>query len=154
MGTINYSTSNYITLGYNTNDLYYDDQFHYDDVNFEYDQVETILNNQSFYYFHITIKPGYYEGFSLDIENNFSYCFNDYREKLEAQKEITQIKKLLFHLVDNFNICAAFPGWCTRYADYKETITGINEAVKTMREEVRTTPTYYTLNNENAIPLF
>ena len=53
MGTINYSTSNYITLVYNTNDLYYDDEFHYDDINFEYDQVETILNNQSFYYFHI-----------------------------------------------------------------------------------------------------
>ena len=154
MGTINYSTSNYITLGYNTNDLYYDDEFHYDDINFEYDQVETILNNQSFYYFHITIKPGYYEGFSLDIENNFSYCFDNYAEKLEAQKEITQIKKLLFHLVDNFNICTCFPGWCTSYGDYKTTITGINEAIKTMRNEVRTTPTYYTLDNENVIPLF
>lgn len=143
MGTINYKTSDYITLGYNTNDIDYEDDFYFDDIECEYDEIKAILKKERFYYYHITIEPGYYEGFSIDIENNFSICFDDYAEKLEAQKEITRIKKFFIHIVNNYNVCAAFPGWCTGYADYKETIKEINDAINQMREEVRTTPTYY-----------
>ncbi len=145
MGTINYKTSDYITLGYNTNYIYYDDEFHYDDLNYEYDEIKSLLDKEYFYYFHVTLKPGYYDGFTIDIENNFSYCFNDYQEKLQALKEVTQIKNFLLYIVNNFNISVVYPGWCTSYGDYKKTISEINRAAKEMKSEIKFTPTWYKL---------
>lgn len=145
MGTINYFTSDYVTLGYNTNSIDYEDEYYNEEINFEYDEITEILKGEYFYYFHIVIKPGYYEGFTIDIENNFSYCFNDYHEKREALKEVTQIKNFLLYIVDNFNINVVYPGWCTSYGDYKKTIEEINAAIKEMKSEIKTTPTYYTL---------
>ena len=144
MGTINYCTSDYITLGYNTNNIDYDD-FYCDDINYEFDEIAALLRNEYFYYFHITLKPGYYEGFTIDIENNFKYCFDNYNEKLQALKELTQIKNFLLYIVDNFNISVVYPGWCTSYGNYKKTISEINNTIKNMRTEVKTTPTYYIL---------
>ncbi|MBR4123761.1 MAG: hypothetical protein IKT93_05025 [Clostridia bacterium] len=145
MGTINYFTSDYITLGYNTNNINYDDEFYSDDINFEFDEIAAILRNEFFYYFHITLKPGYYEGFSIDIENNFKYCFDNYGEKLQALKEVTRIKNFMLYIIDNFNVSVVFPGWCTGYGDYKETTQKINAAIKEMKSEIKTTPTYYNL---------
>lgn len=146
MGAVNYYTSDYITLGYNTNDIDYENEFYYEDIECEYDEIDDILKNEYFNYFHVTLKPGYYEGFTLDIEYNFSYCLDNYYEKIEAQKEITRIKKLLLYIVNNFNVCAVYPGWCTGFADYKKTISEINAAIKEMRDAVKETPTYYILN--------
>jgi hypothetical protein len=148
MGAINYFTSDYITLGYNTNNIDYEDQFYYELINDEYDEISAILKNEYFYYFHVTIKPGYYEGFTIDIENNFSYCFDDYNEKLQALKEVTQIKNLLIYIVNNFTINVVYPGWCTSYGDYKTTLLEINSAIKEMKNEIKNTPTYYTLKKE------
>lgn len=145
MGAINYFTSDHITLGYNTNNINYDDEFYSDDISSEYEGINALLKDANFYYFHITVKPGYYEGFSLDIEYNYSYCLDNYFEKLDAQKEITRIKKFLLYVVNNFNVCAVYPGWCTGYADYKKTISEINAAIKEMRTTVQDTPTYYSL---------
>ena len=145
MGTINYKTSDFITLGYYTNNIDYEEEFYSEDIQIEYDEINALLKKEYFNYFHITLEPGYYEGFSIDIENNFSYCFDDYFEKLEAQKEITRIKKFLIYVVDHFNVCACFPGWCTGWADYKETISRINAAASEMRAAVKETPTYYKL---------
>ena len=145
MGTINYKTSDYITLGYNTHNIDYEDEFYLDDVNFEYDGINALLKDASFYYFHITLKPGYYEGFSINIENNFMYCFDNYTEKMQALKELTRIKKFLIYIVDNFNVNVVYPGWCTSYGDYKKTILEINAAIEEMKSEVKTTPTYYIL---------
>lgn len=145
MGTINYKTSDYITLGYYTNNIDYEEEFYSDDIQFEFDEINAILEKESFYYFHITLKPGYYEGFSIDIEYNYSYCLDNYFEKLDAQKEITRIKKFLLYVVNNYNVCAVYPGWCTGYADYKKTISEISEAIKEMRTTVHDTPTYYLL---------
>jgi hypothetical protein len=150
MGAINYFTSDYITLGYldysqqDFNDEYtLDDYYTYEDD--DYTQIKYLLENERFNYFHVTLKPGYYSGFSLDIEYNFSYCLDDYFEKLEAQKEITRIKNFMLYIVDNFNMCAVYPGWCTGYADHKTTIKEISAAVAAMRDDVKSTPTYYTL---------
>lgn len=145
MGTINYKTSNYITLGYCNNNINYEDEFYYEDIEYEFEEINAILKDAAFYYFNIKLEPGYYEGFSIDIENNFSYCLDSYIEKLEALKEITQIKKLLLYIVNNFNVCAVYPGWCTGYADHEKTISEINDAIKEMKNEVKTTPTYYKL---------
>jgi hypothetical protein len=145
MGAINYKTSDYITLGYNTGNIDYEDDIYYEEINFEYEEINALLKKEYFYYFHITLKPGYYDGFTIDIENNFDYCFNDYSEKLEALKELTRIKNFLIYIVDNFNINVVYPGWCTSYGNYKKTISEINAAIKEMKSEIKTTPTYYIL---------
>ena len=141
MGAINYFTSNYITLGYNCDGIDYDDEFYPDEIQDEYEQIKYLLDKGYFYYFHITLKPGYYEGFIIDIENNFSICFDHYDEKLQALKEITQIKNFLLYIVENFNISVVYPGWCTSYGDYKKTISEIKAAIKIMKSEVKNTPT-------------
>lgn len=117
MGTINYRTSDYITLGvkpYTIDEIMNDcgfieyarDEWRIDpeDENALYEaasreayeyyfddkaNVKSIMNKYSFYYYHVTIEPGYYEGFSLNIENNYPVAFDSWEDKREAQKEIT-----------------------------------------------------------------
>ena len=142
MGTINYGTSDYITIGYNCNNIDYND---YDEsifnLNNDYYEIESLLMGTDFYYFHVAIKSGYYEGFYIDIEHNFPICYGGWEDKQAAQKEITQIKKFLLYCLD-FGCCAVHPGWCMDYADYKTTLKEINAAVYNMREDVKKTPTY------------
>ena len=188
MGTINYRTSDYITLGikpYDTDDLMKDDDFldyvktEYgytmnDDEDTIYDiacetiqeyteadytNAEMILDKYSFYYYTVSLENGYYEGFSLDIKNNFPCVFDiandfpavfdDYTEKMEAQKEITQIKEMLIEL-SGCGMVAVYPGWCTGYEDYKGTQKAIAEAIKEMRQEVKNIPTYRVYERKTA----
>jgi hypothetical protein len=148
MGTINYKTSDYITIGYNCNNIDYEEAFYNDFIQDDFEQIEYRLKQEYFYYFHITVECGYYEGFYLDIENNFPLCFDDYSEKQAAQKEITQIKKFLIECVQDFGCCAVYPGWCTGYADKKRTLEELSAAIKEMRQEVNNTPTYYTFTKK------
>lgn len=141
MGAINYGTSDYITIGYNCNNIDYNDHFYYEYINDDYEQIKYLLEQYNFYYFHVTIKSGYYEGFYINIEHNFPICYDGWEEKQAAQKEITQIKKFLLFCLD-FGCCAVYPGWCMGYADYKTTLKEINAAVYNMREDVKKTPTY------------
>lgn len=168
MGTINYFTSDYVTLGlkpYDYDDFANDQDFReyakeqlgpdYDDDDFDklvydtmffyslddYDNVERILDTYDFYYFHVVIKNGYYYGFTIDIENNFGVAFDDYLDRREAQKEVTQLKKFLLDCA-NVGLVACYPYWCTDYADYETTVAEIKEAIKAIREEVKATPTW------------
>ena len=145
MGAINYKTSDFITLGYNTNNIDYEEEFYNELINEEYEEIQYILDQKYFYYFLLKLEPGYYEGFTIDIEQNFPYCYSDYKEKIEALKEITQIKNFLLYIVNNFNINAVYPGWCTAYADYNKTIEEINAAISAMKTSVKNTPTDYIL---------
>ena len=154
MGAINYFTSDYITIGYNLNYVDYEDEFYNEVITDYYEQVKSRLEQQYFYYFHVVLKPGYYEGFTIDIENNFPWCFDNFREKREAQKEITEIKKFLIECVNDFECCAVYPGWSTSYLNYTESLKRINEAVKEMRQEVKNTCTYYTLPESEKIPIW
>lgn len=175
MGTVNYKTSDYITLGIeplSVYDLERDPDF-MDEItecaaewNMDIDEaiycyirdteeddqanIESELNKHKFYFYHIKIEPGYYEGFSLDIENNFPIAFNDWQEKREAQKEITEIKQFLLTCVD-LGLCEVWPGWCTSYKDRPTTIQAVNEAIKEMREEARQTPTWSQYERQEAI---
>lgn len=170
MGAVNYFTSDYITLGlvpYSVMDLENDPDFMeelrkeveeyggtvedalrdyingcYED---DYSNIETELNAHSFYYFHITIKNGYYEGFTLNIENNFPVAFDWWQEKRDAQKEITEIKQFLIACA-GLGLVKCSPGWCTGYADYKQTVKAIQAAIKEMRKEVKATPTWAQYN--------
>ena len=145
MGAVNYKTSDYITLGYNTNNIDYEEEFYCEFINDEYDEIKYLLDKEDFYYFHVILEPGYYEGFTIDIEHNFSYCYDNYNEKLDALKEITRIKHFLLYIVNNYNINVVYPGWCTSYGDYKKTIEELNNAIIEMKYSVKHTPTDYTL---------
>lgn len=174
MGAVNYFTSDYITLGvqpYSVFDLENDTAFmteiraeveEYggtveDAINSyisdcyeaDFENVQAILSRFSFYYYHVTIKPGYYEGFTLDIENNFPCAYDGYEDRREAQKEITQLKKCLLELA-GVGLVACHPGWCTGFEDYKGTCKAIEAAVKAMRDEVRTIPTWRQYERETA----
>ena len=174
MGTVNYKTSDYITLGIeplSAYDLERDPDFmeeitecaeawnmDIDDAIYAYisdtaeeDQanIAAELDKHSFYYYHIKIEPGYYEGFSLDIESNFPIAFDNWQEKREAQKEITEIKQFMLNCVD-LGLCEVWPGWCTKYQDRETTIKAIHAAVRQMREEARHTPTWTQYEREEA----
>ena len=140
MGAINYYTSDYITLGVNCNNIESDDDYYFLQEDFEI--LDDFIKEKNFYYFHIVLKPGYYEGFSIDIEFNFGYCFDCWQDKKDAQKEITRIKQFLIDCVNDFGLCAVSPGWCTAYYDYNESLKRINKAIKEMRDTVRNTPTW------------
>ena len=167
MGAINYFTSDYITLGvkpYEYSDFENDTEFMKEieqetkeyggtieeNINnyiqecydCDYENVETILNKYSFVYWHIAIKPGYYEGFTLDIENNYGIYFDSYTDRRESMKELTQLQKMLIECA-GVGLVTCFPGWCTGYANgYIETVKDIKKTIKEIRQEVKTTPTY------------
>lgn len=152
MGAINYGTSDYITLGYNLN--WDDSDFEtweemeeekQRDIEWAYEDIRFVLDKYNFAFFHIAIEPGYYEGFYIDIENNYSCFFQDAQDKREAQKEVTKLKAFLMECVD-LGLVQVWPGWCTSYKTHEETIAAIKTAIKKIRAEIRDTPTWYTYN--------
>lgn len=140
MGAINYYTSDYITLGVNCNYIELDDEFYF--LQDDYEQIESILKGENFYYFNVRIRPGHYEGFSIDIEYNFSYYLDGWQDRIEAHKEITCIKQFLIDCINDFGLCAVSPGWCTTYYNKKDTLKKLSEAIKEMRDTVNNTPTW------------
>ena len=154
MGTINYKTSDFVTIGYNCNFIDYDDEFYNEIIQDYYEQVNYRLKEEYFVYFHVALEPGYYEGFSLDIEFNYKYCFDSSEDRKLAQKEITRIKAFLLECINDFECCVVFPGWCTGYANYKDSIEYLKTAIKEMRQTVKETPTWATLPKDELIPLF
>lgn len=174
MGAVNYFTSDYITMGvkpYDECDLESDSDFmeaiqeevdefggtidgaieSYIQTSYEDDEanVSAILEKYSFYYYHVTIKPGYYEGFTLDIESNFSVAFDGWEDKRSAQREITSLKKCLLECA-GVGMVECWPGWCTEYKDYEGTCKAIGAAIKAMRDEVKNTPTWRQYERESA----
>lgn len=171
MGTINYGTSNYITMGirpadassiFNDPDFreWIEEEYHISpeeeeeraysiavDVAREYDEEDRaeiekeIEALQPLTYYHIAVKSGYYEGFYIDIESNYPVFFDDYADRAEAQKEVTKIRRLLESLT-GCGLCSVWPGWCTTYRNREETFEDIAEAVQEMRDEIRSTPTW------------
>lgn len=149
MGAINYKTSEYITIGfkpYNYED--YEDEngnTDYDAMNIDYecdvDNVETVLEKYDFAFFHVAIEPGYYEGFIIDIESNNSLYYDCWQDKRAALKEVTRLKTFLLECVD-LGLCQVFPGWCMGYATRDESIKGIKQAMKDLKETIKHTPTY------------
>ena len=145
MGAINYNTSDFITIGYNCNNIDYEDEYYHEIITDYYDQTVQARARYYFCYFHVTVEPGYYDGFYIDIESNYHYFYNDYEEKRLALKEITQIRKFLYECVSDYECCAVSPGWCTTYYDYTDTLKKIDGAIMEMRKTVKATPTWRTL---------
>lgn len=170
MGAINYSTSDYITMGlrpYDRYDLENDHDFmeelqrevdeyggtlegaldSYIDDSYEcdYENIKCELEKHYFYYYHIAIKPGYYEGFTLNIENNFPVALDGWEDRRDANKEITEIKQFLIDCA-GLGLVKCSPGWATGYDDYNGTIQAIKAAIKEMRSELKTVPTWTQYN--------
>lgn len=93
MGTINYKTSKYITLGVKTDYEDYEEML--DAVNFLHDDVKYILEKTTFNFWKLSIDYGYYDGFSIDIEQ--FYTDNEEEEK-EQKQEFEQVKNMLKEL--------------------------------------------------------
>lgn len=164
MGSINYGTSDVIILGvvpFELDDYLKDPYFiewaqewaqdealealAYDQMERDYifmsEIIQDIINDYyNLEFFKLSIDPGYYEGFTLKIDSDIPYYFDDYLERKDALKEITQLKRCLLRCADS-GLVECFPGWCTGYHDKKETIKSIRNAIKQLREEVSNTLT-------------
>lgn len=173
MGTINYRTVQPLTMGVKPYDIYdlerdnelmnelqnlvdeygstlegelnlYIEECYNNDL----DNINSILSRYSFLYYHVSIEPGYYEGFYLDIESNFPVAFDSWEDKREVHKEITQLRRFLEECA-GVGLVACYPGWCTGYEDYNGTRRAIKAAVKELRKEVDITPTWLQYEREN-----
>lgn len=149
MGTVNYRTSDYITVGLEpyAYDMYTDEngKTDYDardsDMYWDMEHIKELLSRYTFNYFHVVIVPGYYEGFSIDIENNYSVCYDCWQDKREALKEATRIKQFLLECVEAC-CCVCSPGWCTSYKGYSDSIQAVKKAIRVIKEEIKNTPTW------------
>ncbi len=95
-------------------------------------------------HYSVSLTNGYYEGFYLTIENDIPWIFDDSREKNEYLKDITVLKNTLTRLVKEHGLTVVYPGWCTGYADEKDTATEINEFIRNLRKEVKSVDTFNT----------
>lgn len=148
MGAINYGTSEYITIGlkpYNHDDYREEenDEVDYDQMNFDYDcdreNVENVLDRYSFNFFNVSIECGYYEGFYLNIKTNFD--FYNWEDKADALKEATQLKNMLIECC-GVGLCEVWPGWCTSYKSYAESIKSIKDAIWQIKQDIKSTETW------------
>ena len=164
MGAINYQKSDYITLAikpYYAPDLENDpvimkeiieeveeyggtvenaiNDYIWDCYAADYENIKAELDIHDFCYFSVSIKPGYYEGFALCIEDNYSEPLNSWTERREINKEITDIKLFLIACA-GMGMVECIPGWCSAYNDYIGTLKAIEIAVKEMRNRLKSTP--------------
>lgn len=152
MGAINYGRSKYITLGLNTdtlyeekeeledNDIYYDVD---DTICSQFEELEYIVGKYNFNYFDVKLKPGYYDGFYLEIKDSEYVCFDNMQEREDVLKEVSVLKKLLLELIDN-GLLVCYPWWVTKWLNDVESIKEVNKAIATIRKDIRKIPTYRT----------
>lgn len=146
MGSINYRTSAYITLGFDLSRTYAAEPWQDEEeetalkCTYLMDAAADILDTVPRDLFAPCTVPGYYEGFSVDLDPDFPLWFDGWQEKQDAQKDLTALRRALLDLVD-LGLVAVRPGWCTSYLTPSETRTAVSEAVRRMREDIRRTPT-------------
>lgn len=97
-----------------------------------------LLNAFEFYNCTNT-ETGRYTAFYIPV------ALDSWQDRRDANKEITEIKRFLIECA-GLGLVECFPGWCTGYSDYNGTITAIRAAVKEMRDELRTIPTWTQYN--------
>ena len=152
MGTINYHTSKYITLGEKPFDFEtvkaesfdapdVSDEEVYDLINTNYEDdfenAELLLDRYNFEYFDLDLEYGYYEGFYLDLDTNFEFYSEDDRN--DALKELNELKDLLVDLA-GYGMVSCTPGWSTGYASFDETIKDIDRAIEDIKKDIKDAP--------------
>lgn len=163
MGTINYFTSDVITLVHDSSIydrdfirdecLLNDSDIDPDDVtdsdidfiidNFINDQISDLENYVDFdapsmEFFKLSVKYGYYEGAQLIIDDSTKYGFESTEERADALKEADTLKSVLL-AVHEIGFCACFPSWCPKYYNHDETIEKIDNAINELKSRITNT---------------
>lgn len=133
MGTINYGTSQFITIGAPD---YNGDAEAYDLLE---DWVREKLNQYNFEYYDLDIEYGYYEGFYINIQKNDSFYFLDVSDAKETapiiRNEIDGVCAALRELCE-LGCCVVHPGWATAYLNLEDSIKEIEFAKYVMAADL------------------
>ena len=152
MGAINYGTGDIITLGLDVSGDVEED-YGVNGVELMYEYIDDKLKN-SYAWFNLDLKYGYYEGFYLAVDKNY-YTDKDLKkdvsegvirqkvadwwrlkdeEKEEIRLEAKELKEELKTLItESFVVC--FPSWGTGYCDIEASETEIDKAIdKALKE--------------------
>ena len=165
MGTVNYKTSDIITLGlrpYEARDFELDPDFMEDarercDENgcslfdwiegtineYTEDDRQTakhIISRYSFEFFHVSIEPGYYEGFSVNISDDLPGEYWDAEEREQALTDAANLGDMLKELVNDACLVECCPGWCTTYQDPAHSLMNVKKAMRELIAEINDTP--------------
>ena len=162
MGTINYLTSDVITLVHDSS--VYDRDFIRDECilndsdvapdgvtdsdidfiidNFVNDQMSELEKYVNFdaptmEFFKLSAEYGYYEGAQLVIDDTTKYGFDCSQDKKQALKEANKIKNILHYIVSEYGFMACCPSWCPAYYDTKQTHARIDTAIKELKNRIR-----------------
>lgn len=144
MGAINYgSNNNFIDIGYNLKNYDHEEDFYLcEDC---YDQVKIALNKLNFVCLSVKVIGGYYEGFYLEIDINYSY-FDNYQEKQKAIKEATQLRKFLEECINDYDCVVYHAGWCSVYESKKDSLLMLKQAIKELNAKIKAMKTDKTLS--------
>lgn len=127
-----------------------DENIYNDYYSFDYEEIKAELGKHRFYYFNLFVDFGYYDGFYLRIaEENTKYIYQNSKEKAEAVKELTQIKKILTNFVKDGFLKGCYPGWVTTYTTQSQTVKELNSIIKELKEEIKESYTEATATRQN-----
>ena len=102
---------------------------------------ERIKRAGRFDYFKVSIEPGYYEGLSIYIKDDFPFAWDDEAERETAKREAWRLGLLLDEL-NGLGFHGVWPGWCNKYFDYEQTEKSIAKAVAQIWQDIMETPIY------------
>ncbi len=140
MGAINYGSCDVVNIGLNVSDLNEYDDFDNNYIECVRYDIQSILDNYMFDEFDVSIEPGYYEGFYINISFNDVYYYDTYLNRLDVIKECTQLKRMLFECI-KYGLVVYSPGWCTGYDNEKESKIEVNKAIKKLKAYIKAIPT-------------
>lgn len=140
MGTINYRSSDIITLGYDT-DYEMDEEFDEEDRYFQqeddYYESNKIYEKYDFNWFKAKLEYGYYDGYYLDLDKDYETKYLEDYEIDEIRKEIDDLEKMLIDLVNNSYLIVCYPWWCTKWENRENSLIRIKEAMNKLRKELQ-----------------
>lgn len=150
MGAINFGTLTNISrlalVNETETEEEQEEQYFY---NYELEETQAELDKLNLYYFNLSIKYGYYEGFYIVLGyENIPYIYKNSQEKAETLKELTAIANILIKLVKNGLLSGCYPSWVTTRLNTAETIKQIKRIIKALKEKTKATYTSRTCKNK------
>lgn len=99
-----------------------------------------ILRDFSAAFFRLAIAPGYYEGLQIVINDDRPREYDD-AEREQARRDVDELEKALLALA-GVGFTETWPGWCTTFRSYSETVETIRAEADKIREEIDTAPNW------------
>lgn len=132
MGTVNFGTSDIITLCIPPYDIQNDDckeNYLVDDpYGLERDFAEDVIDRYHFENLELKLVPGYYESYYLNIE--ILQDWDNYDTMEIFNNDVDLLKKCLTALVRDARMCVVSPGWCPTYYNKADSLWEIEEAIE------------------------